>query len=306
MRTIEFLVDTEQQDIRVDRFLADALPEFSRSYLQKLIRSEQLLVNGIPVRANYRTASDDQIRLDVPDELAPDIQAESIPLDIRYEDDDLLVVNKPQGMVVHPAPGHMSGTLVNALMAHCSDSLSGINGVLRPGIVHRIDRDTSGLLVICKNDRAHRHLAEQFAAHSIDRIYTAIAIGHLPKETRTIEGNIGRDPRDRKRMAVVPSGGKPAVTHLTVARRLRQPFDLIRCELETGRTHQIRVHLASIGHPILGDPIYGPRRSPIKATTGQALHAGLLGFEHPTTGEHLVIQSDPPESFAELLRLCDR
>ena len=273
----------------------------SRSHIQKLLKNESVFVSDKPVRANYKIQAGDQIRMTIPDNQEPSVLPENIPLDILYEDDYLLVVNKPKGMVVHPAAGHDSHTLVNALLYHCGDSLSGINGILRPGIVHRIDKDTTGALVVCKNDIAHQSLASQLAVHSITRRYRAIVHGNLTEDDMTITGNIGRHPVDRKKMAVLPDGrGKPAVTHIHVLQRLNG-YTYIECRLETGRTHQIRVHMAHIGHPLLGDELYGPKKCPVKGLQGQTLHAMVLGFQHPVTGKYLEFTAPLPEYFKKLL-----
>ena len=295
---------TEDQDgLRLDKFLAEELPDYSRSYLQGLLKDGLVLVNGKTTKASYRIEEDDEISLSIPDKILPDIEPENIPLDILYEDDDVLVVNKPKGMVVHPAPGHYSGTLVNAIMYHCGSSLSGINGVMRPGIVHRIDRDTTGSILVCKNDRAHQSIADQLKEHSIKREYVAICYGNFPEESRVITGNIGRDRNDRKKMAIVPFGtGKHAVTHVKVKKRYNG-YTYVSCRLETGRTHQIRVHMASIGYPLLGDEVYaGSRKSPYRLE-GQCLHAQTLGFVHPTTGEFIETVAPLPEYFEHLLQI---
>lgn len=296
---IELTPEREDEGLRLDKYLAGSLPEYSRSFLQQLIQDGMVSVNERPVKASYKAKCGDFIRISVPDPQRAEIQAENIPLDIVYEDADLLVVNKPQGMVVHPAAGHDSGTLVNALMYHCGDSLSSINGVMRPGIVHRIDKDTSGLLVVCKSDRAHRGLALQFAEHSITRVYTAICHGGIT-EGGTVDAPLARDPRDRKKISI-QERGRRAVTHYEPVERLKQDYTLIRCELETGRTHQIRVHMASLRHPILGDPVYGPKKCPFHLQ-GQLLHAGTLGFLHPITGEGLLFTAELPEHFQKVLR----
>ena len=244
---------------RIDKFLSAQMPDRSRSYIQKLIKDGLVEVNGKQVKANYKLGSEDEVKLQIPELEVPDILPEEIPLDILYEDTDLLVVNKPKGMVVHPAPGHYTGTLVNALMYHCRENLSGINGVMRPGIVHRIDMNTTGSLLICKNDHAHQILAEQLKEHSITRRYHAIVHGSLKADTGTVNASIGRHPTDRKKMSTKALNGRHAVTHYRVLERLGN-YTYIECELETGRTHQIRVHMASIGHPILGDPKYGDSR----------------------------------------------
>lgn len=285
---------------RIDKFLSDFLEGQSRSYLQKLVKEGRVFVQGKSVKANYRITEGEEIRLEIPDMEEPDILPENIPLDILYEDDDLLVVNKPKGMVVHPGAGHYSGTLVNALLYHCAGNLSGINGVLRPGIVHRIDMDTTGSLVVCKNDFSHNSLAEQLKAHSISRRYRAIVHGVLKEEEGTVEAPIGRHPVDRKKMAVNYRNGKEAVTHYHVLERFRQ-YTYIECRLETGRTHQIRVHMAGIGHPLLGDAVYGPSRRSFNLQ-GQTLHAQVLGFLHPRTGAYMEFEAPLPEYFTELLQ----
>jgi len=285
---------------RIDKFLSDFLEGQSRSYLQKLVKEGRVFVQGKSVKANYRITAGEEIGLEIPDMEEPDILPEDIPLDILYEDDDLLVVNKPKGMVVHPGAGHYSGTLVNALLYHCAGNLSGINGVLRPGIVHRIDMDTTGSLVVCKNDFSHNSLAEQLKVHSISRRYRAIVHGGLKEDEGTVEAPIGRHPVDRKKMAVNYRNGKEAVTHYHVLERFRQ-YTYIECRLETGRTHQIRVHMASIGHPLLGDVVYGPSRCPFKLQ-GQTLHAQILGFRHPRTGAYMEFEAPLPGYFTELLR----
>lgn len=303
MKTIALLVDYSEEGERIDRYLARQDPALSRSYIQKIIAEKGVLVNDTPVKASYRIREEDRICLTVPPEQEPDIKPENIPLDILYEDDQVLVVNKPKNMVVHPSAGHTEHTLVNALLYHCRGSLSGINGVLRPGIVHRIDKDTTGALAVCKTDEAHRFLAEQLAEHRITREYRAILIGHLPDEEMTICGNIGRDPRDRKKMAVVPDGsGKPAVTHVRVLKYLGN-YTYAACRLETGRTHQIRVHLSDRGYPLLGDAVYGPKRSPVAHLEGQTLHAMTLGFTHPVTGVQILCEAPLPEYFQKLLRI---
>ena len=254
---------------RIDKFLSTQIPDRSRSYIQKLIKDGLVEVNGKQVKANYKLGSEDEVKLQIPELEVPDILPEEIPLDILYEDTDLLVVNKPKGMVVHPAPGHYTGTLVNALMYHCRENLSGINGVMRPGIVHRIDMDTTGSLLVCKNDRAHQILAGQLKDHSITRKYEAIVHGNLKEDTGTVNAPIGRHPTDRKKMSVHASHGREAVTHYRVLERFGN-YTHIECELETGRTHQIRVHMASIGHPILGDLVYGSAKCPFRLQ-GQTL-----------------------------------
>ncbi len=305
METINFRVDQEEQGIRIDKYLASRLPDYSRSFLQKLVGEGQVLAEGKPVKSNYKISTGEQISLSVPDAVEPEIVPEPIPLDILYEDASLLVINKPKGMVVHPCPGHYSGTLVNALMYHCKDQLSGINGVMRPGIVHRIDQNTTGSLVVCKTDAAHRFLAQQLKDHSITRKYRAIVHGNLKEEEGTVNAPIGRHPVDRKKMAVNERCGRNAVTHYRVLERFGS-FTYLECRLETGRTHQIRVHMASIGHPLLGDDVYGPSRCPIPGLTGQTLHAMTLGFIHPETGTYMEFEAPLPEYFESLLEKLRR
>jgi 23S rRNA pseudouridine1911/1915/1917 synthase len=305
MKKIKIEIGPEEEGSRVDVVIAGHLPELSRSYIQKIIKGGGLTVGGSVKKANFKPSAGDEIEFVIPDDQTPDIRPEPIPLDILYEDADLLIVNKPKQMVVHPSAGHYEHTLVNALMAHCGDELSGINGVLRPGIVHRIDQDTTGALVVCKNDRAHRALAEQLAFHSITRRYRAILIGTLKEAELTVTGNIGRSPRDRKKMAVVEEGGKPAVTHIRLLKNLAKGYSYVECSLETGRTHQIRVHSAYIHHPVLGDTVYGPVRQPVKGLIGQTLHAMTLGFIHPTTGKYVEFTAPIPEYFNKLLRTLD-
>ncbi|HIS79979.1 MAG TPA: RluA family pseudouridine synthase [Candidatus Scatomonas merdavium] len=301
METIILTAGAEDAGERIDAYLASCLSNLSRSYLQKILKAGGVTVAGKPVRASFRLFEGAEIRLDIPEEQEPNILPEDIPLDILYEDNELLVVNKPKGMVVHPAAGHYSHTLVNALMFHCRGQLSGINGVLRPGIVHRIDKDTTGVLVVCKTDLAHRSLAEQLAVHSITRKYRAIAYGLFKEDAFTVEGNIGRHPVERKKMAVHVRNGKPAVTHVQVLERLKG-FSYVECSLETGRTHQIRVHLSSVGHPLLGDELYGPKKCPVAGLQGQTLHAMVLGFRHPVTDEYLEFTAPLPEYFQKLLK----
>ena len=290
----------EHSGIRIDRFLSEQLPEHSRSYIQKLIKDGQVSIGGKAVKSNYKIAGTEEISLLVPDQVLPDILPEDIPLDILYEDQDLIVVNKPKGMVVHPAAGHYSGTLVNALMYHCKDDLSGINGVMRPGIVHRIDRNTTGSLLVCKNDFAHNAIAEQLKVHSITRKYRAIVHGNLKDDQGTVDAPIGRHPIDRKKMAIEPRNGRDAITHYRVLERFGN-YTYIECQLETGRTHQIRVHMSSIHHPIVGDYVYGPAKCPFSGLQGQTLHAQVLGFIHPRTGEYMEFSAPLPEYFENLL-----
>ena len=294
-----FIVESQEGE-RIDRYLADTMPKQSRSYLQKLIKGGNVLVNQEPVKASYRLLIGDRLEITLPDVKEPDIAAENIPLDILYEDSDVIIVNKPKQMVVHPAPGHYSGTLVNALMYHCREELSGINGMMRPGIVHRIDMDTTGSLVVCKNDEAHQSLAGQLKDHSIRRIYAAVVHGNIKDDEGSVDAPIGRHPTERKKMSTHAKNGKPAVTHYKVLERFGS-YTYIQCRLETGRTHQIRVHMASIGHPLLGDLVYGPSRCPFPGLIGQTLHAGTLGFIHPRTGEYLETEAPLPQYFQSLL-----
>ena len=295
----EMIFSVAEAGLRVDKFLDEAMSDFSRSYLQKLIKEGHVTVNDQPVKPNFRLKEEDRVRIEIPEDVKLDILPEDIPLDILYEDADLLVVNKPKGMVVHPAAGHYSGTLVNALLYHCDGQLSGINGVLRPGIVHRIDRDTTGSLLVCKNDLAHRDLAEQLKEHSIHRIYRAIVWGNIKEDEGTVDAPIGRHPVDRKKMSIDHKNGKHAVTHFRVLKRFSR-FTYIECQLETGRTHQIRVHMASLGHPLLGDEVYSQGKSPYHLT-GQCLHAMVLGFIHPRTKEYIECIAPLPDYFTHLL-----
>lgn len=298
---------TEETDAgeRIDKYLSGKLPEWSRSAIQKCIRENNVTVNQKHVKTGYRTCQGDQIALYIPLAAEPDILPENIPLDILYEDADIIVINKPKQMVVHPAPGHYTGTVVNALLYHCKDSLSGINGILRPGIVHRIDQDTTGVIVACKNDRAHRNIAAQLKEHTITRAYHTIVLHNLTEEQGSVEGTIGRHPYDRKKMAMNVKNGKPAITHYQVLDHLNHQLNYIECRLETGRTHQIRVHMAGIGHPVLGDTLYGPANlakniCPWKLT-GQTLHAKTLGFIHPTTNQYIEFDAPLPQYFVKIL-----
>ena len=294
-------VNEDEAGIRLDRFLSGVYPETSRSALQKRIADGMVLVNGGIVKDSYKVRAGDVIDvMPAGEPELPSIEPENIPLDILYEDQDVIVVNKPKGMVVHPCPGHWSGTLVNALMWHCQGSLSGINGVLRPGIVHRIDMNTTGSLAACKNDESHNSLAKQLSEHSIDRRYRAIVHGGFREDEGTVRSLIGRSQKDRKKMAVVSQGGKEAVTHYRVLERFGD-FTYIECILETGRTHQIRVHMSSIGHPLLGDDVYGSVRKEFAYLQGQTLHAMVLGFTHPRTGERMVFSAPLPAYFEALL-----
>lgn len=296
-----FIVESQEGE-RIDRYLAETMPDCSRAYIQKLIKTQNVLVNQEPVKASYKLLIGDRLEIILPEVREPDIVAEDIPLDILYEDSDIIIVNKPKQMVVHPAPGHLSGTLVNALMYHCRQELSGINGMMRPGIVHRIDMDTTGSLVVCKNDKAHQSLAEQLKEHSMKRVYVAVVHGNIKEEEGTVDAPIGRHPTERKRMSIHAKNGRHAVTHYKVLERFGE-YTLIQCKLETGRTHQIRVHMASIGHPLLGDMVYGPRKCPFPKLLGQTLHAKTLGFIHPKTGEYLEVEAPLPEYFQQLLEV---
>lgn len=301
MQPIDILIDAAFAGVRLDKYLARIFPESSRSALQKAIEDGCAAVNGKAVSKNYKLRAEDKLTF-TPSEVKPlEVAAQNIPLEIVYEDADLLVVNKPKGMVVHPAPGNFDGTLVNALLYHCGDSLSGINGVLRPGIVHRIDKDTSGLLIVAKNDFAHRALAEQIAAHSFTREYRAIITGHLKTPNGTVTAPIGRDARDRKKMAVTDKNAKNAVTHYeTLA--LYKGYAYMKFRLETGRTHQIRVHMAYLGHPLAGDAVYGHPKKNELSLCGQCLHAGKIGFVHPRTQKYMEFESPLPAYFEKFQR----
>lgn len=301
MKEFTYKIELGEDEERIDKWISAALDSLSRSYIQKLIKEEHVLVNDRPQKASYHIKAGDEIRFYIPDAAQPSIPAEDIPLSILYEDNDILIVDKPKGMVVHPAPGHYSGTLVNAVMFHCRENLSGINGILRPGIVHRIDKDTTGSLIVCKNDAAHQHIASQLKAHSITRKYRAIVHGRFGVEEGCIDAPIGRDEKDRKKMAVNEKNGKPAVTHYKVLQNFRE-YSYIECQLETGRTHQIRVHMTSIGHPLLGDMVYGCRKSGF-SLEGQTLHAMTIGFLHPSTGSYLEVTAPLPAYFQHLLEI---
>ncbi len=297
--TLHIVAGPEDEGMRLDKFLSVRVEELTRSAAERLADQGQVSSGGKTLDKKYRLRAGDAIEVILPEPVGLDILPEAIPLDIRYEDADLLVVNKPKGMVVHPAAGHAGGTLVNALLAHCGDSLSGINGVIRPGIVHRIDKDTSGLLIVAKNDFAHQRLAEQIKEHSFTRMYEAVVHGNLKEDTGTVDAPIGRHPTDRKRMAVTEKNSRHAVTHFEVLARYKG-FTHVRLKLETGRTHQIRVHMAYIGHPVAGDPVYGPKK-PVPNLDGQCLHARVIGFVHPRTGEYLEITSELPSYFTAFL-----
>ena len=304
MEQREFVVEQETAGQRIDRFLSGEDTGLSRSALQALVADGHVLCNGRLVAKSLKLKAGDTIVLEIPDAKPIEAVPQDIPLEIVYEDEHLLVVNKPKGMVVHPAAGHYSGTLVNGLMAHCKDDLSGINGVLRPGIVHRIDKDTTGILIVCKNDMAHQSIAKQLYDHSITRKYHAIVYGNMKEEEGTVNAPIGRSLKDRKKMGIVMDG-KHAVTHYKVLKRLKKGFTYIECQLETGRTHQIRVHMASIHHPVAGDPVYGPHNC-ITSLHGQCLHAKTLGFVHPITGEQLRFDSELPDYFTHFLATLRR
>ena len=292
-------VEPEYNGQRIDKFLSETLPEYSRSFIQKVVKDGGVLVDEKCVKSNYKLSAGQILKLNVPELVEPDIVPEDIPLDILYEDDDIIVVNKPKGMVVHPAAGHYTGTLVNALMYHCRDNLSGINGVTRPGIVHRIDMNTTGVLVACKNDAAHIFLSEQLAVHSITRKYNAIVHNSFKENSGTVDAPIGRHHIDRKKMAIDYKNGRSAVTHYSVISNYGK-YAHIECQLETGRTHQIRVHMSSIGHPLLGDDVYGSGKSPYRLE-GQTLHARVLGFVHPSTGKYMEFEAPLPDYFKEII-----
>lgn len=300
MHTYIFKIEENLDGERIDKALGVLIDSLSRSFIQKFIKDNKVTVNGEIVKASYKVATDDEVIFELPESVEPDILAEDIPLDILYEDKDVIVVNKPKGMVVHPAAGHYSGTLVNALMYHCGDDLSGINGVMRPGIVHRIDMDTTGSIIVCKNDVSHNAIAAQLKEHSINRVYHALCYGDIKEDEGTIDKPIGRHPVDRKKMAI-NERGKEAITHFKVLKRFGK-YTYISCKLETGRTHQIRVHMASIGHPLLGDEAYSNRPCPFKLQ-GQCLHAMTLGFIHPSVNEYIEINAPLPPYFNHLLEV---
>ena len=300
MEILKFLSEECDSGLRVDKFLMKKTNDFSRAYLQKLIEIGNVEINGDPINKSFKISKNQQIIVKIPEAENPDVKPENIDLDIIYEDNDLLVVNKPKGMVVHPAPGNFNHTLVNALMYHCKNSLSGINGVLRPGIIHRIDKDTSGLLIVAKNDTSHRHLAEQIKNHSFTRVYEAVVNGVLLENYGTITTNIARHKTNRKKMAVCTGRGKLAVTHYEVIKRFEK-YTHLKLKLETGRTHQIRVHMSNIGHYVLGDEVYGRKNKNFNFLIGQCLHARTIGFIHPSTGKYMEFESDLPEYFKKIL-----
>lgn len=302
MNHYTFKVDECFIHLRIDKYLAELMNEYTRSYIQKLIKEEQVSVNGKVVKANYKVDIHDEVSIIVPDLEPLDVAPQAISLNIIYEDSDFLIINKPQDMVVHPAPGHNEDTVVNAVLYHCKDELSGINGILRPGIVHRIDKNTSGLLVVCKNDKAHVHIAKQLKDHTITRKYEAIVYNTVKENEGMIDAPIGRHPSNRKLMAINYKNGKRAVTHYKVLERLKGNYTHVELSLETGRTHQIRVHMASIHHPLLGDDVYGPKNKKKSfKLEGQVLHARTLGFIHPTTEQYVEFTSELPKYFQELL-----
>ena len=300
LKKTELIINGEMDGTRLDLVLSVALEEFSRSFIQKLFEKGKITVNGsVCTQKKYKASAGDLINIELPEPEKVEVQAEDIPLDIVYDDEDRLIVNKPAGMVVHPAPGNSSGTLVNALMHHCGDNLSSINGVIRPGIVHRIDKNTSGLLMVAKNDKAHNSLSQQLAEHSITRKYRAIVYNNIREDEGTVNEPIGRDPRNRLRNAVTDINSRHAVTHYRVIERFGQ-FTYIEAVLETGRTHQIRVHMSHIRHPLLGDELYGPVKNKLGASR-QMLHAGVLGFVHPSSGEYMEFESPLPDDFRKVL-----
>lgn len=301
MNEVVFEITPEMEGERIDKCISNYVETLSRSYIQKIIKEGKAYINDAPVKSNYKVRVDDKVQFTIPDCEEPDIPPQDIPLDIIYEDKDVLIVNKPKNMVVHPAPGHYEGTLVNAIMYYCHNDLSGINGVLRPGIVHRIDKDTTGSLIICKNDEAHRKIAEQLKEHSITRKYRAIVYGRISNDEGVVNAPIGRHPTDRKKMAINERNGKPAITHYKVLERFEK-YTYIECQLETGRTHQIRVHMTSIGHPLLGDEVYGNAKCPFKLE-GQTLHAMTIGFIHPSTNQYVEYEAPLPEYFERLLQI---
>ena len=296
---LEYVVLQNDHNTRIDKYISTMNEDLSRSYIQKLIGDGLVFVNDKTVKASYKVQENDRVEIQLPEPVELDIEPEDIPLDILYEDSDIIIINKGKGMVVHPAAGHYSGTLVNGLLHHCKEELSGINGVLRPGIVHRIDMDTTGVLVVCKNDKAHQCIADQLKVHSITRRYNALVYGNFKEMEGRVEGPIGRHPTDRKKMAINHKNGKPAATNYKVIENFGTKYAHIECSLETGRTHQIRVHMASIHHPLLGDAVYGPSKDQFHLE-GQALHARVLGFLHPSTNEYMEFEAPLPDYFIEL------
>lgn len=297
---IDLLVEKEDSKIRIDKYITDNVTDLTRSYIQKLIEDGLVLVNGKQIKSNYKVSEGEQITVEIPPPIDLNIEPEEIPLDIIYEDKDIIIINKGKGMVVHPAAGHYSGTLVNGLLYHCKDELSGINGVLRPGIVHRIDMNTTGVIVACKNNEAHQSIAEQLKTHDITRKYNAIVYHSFKEDSGTVDAPIGRHQTDRKKMAINHKNGKNAVTHYQVIENLSNKYAHIECTLETGRTHQIRVHMASIHHPLLGDDVYGPGKDSFHLE-GQALHARVLGFIHPTMKKYVEFEAPLPDYFEQLI-----
>lgn len=300
---IELIITKKQAGKRLDVLLSEECENVTRSYIQKLCKEQRAEVHGKAAKGNYKCKEGDHVCLRIPEPEELSIEPEPMDLDIVYEDQDVILINKPKNMVVHPAAGHYTGTLVNGLMDHCKDDLSGINGVLRPGIVHRIDKDTTGILIVCKNDMAHQSIAAQLKEHSITRKYHAIVYDNIKEEEGTVDAPIGRSPKDRKKMAITPSG-RHAVTHYRVLKRLKKGFTYIECQLETGRTHQIRVHMASVKHPLLGDDVYGPKKQKY-SLEGQCLHAKVLGFVHPRTKKYMEFEVPLPEYFENLLKKLD-
>lgn len=302
-RELQYEVAAEEDGLRLDQYIAGRCMDLSRSYIQKLIKENRVTINkNIQTKTKTAVQEGDIVSVSLPDPKELEIKPQDIPLDILYEDNDVLVVNKPKGMVVHPAPGHYEDTLVNAVLYHCRDNLSGINGVLRPGIVHRIDKDTTGALIVCKNDKAHQKIADQLRAHTITRSYRAIVYNNFSEDEGTINAPIGRHPTNRKKRMVTEKNSKEAITHYKVLDHLNHKFNYIECRLETGRTHQIRVHMSHIGHPLLGDEVYGPVNSKFKNLQGQTLHAATIGFIHPTTEEYMEFSAPLPDYFEKLLK----
>lgn len=302
-RELQYEVTAEEDGLRLDQYIAGRCMDLSRSYIQKLIKESRVTINkNIQTKTKTAVQESDIVNVFLPDPKELEIKPQDIPLDILYEDNDVLVVNKPKGMVVHPAPGHYEDTLVNAVLYHCRDNLSGINGVLRPGIVHRIDKDTTGALIVCKNDKAHQKIADQLRVHTITRSYRAIVYNNFSEDEGMINAPIGRHPTNRKKRMVTEKNSKEAITHYKVLDHLNHKFNYIECRLETGRTHQIRVHMSHIGHPLLGDEIYGPVNSKFKNLQGQTLHAATIGFIHPTTEEYMEFSAPLPDYFEKLLK----